>query len=134
MASVSSHRLTNHFSDCRVVSLAKLKMASEVEPRDPHGPYLIVQEGYDPKDLTMQPYEFFLGRAGGWLASHWFFLLPIPERRAEFVYGTLAELTEVIDNLAGPVEVIRAKPEPKPIDGEEEEDAEWCRIFQEQTD
>lgn len=132
VANLSSKRLTNHFSDCRVISLAKLKMASEINPRDPRGPYLVVQEGYDPADLTMRPHEFLLGRSGGWLASHWFLLLPVAERRAEFIFGTLAELTEVIDNLSGPVQVIRAKPERKSEDESEEED--WDNILTTQTD
>lgn len=42
---MSSLRLSNHFSDCRLISLSKLKVAAETPGCDAHGPYLIAQDG-----------------------------------------------------------------------------------------
>lgn len=122
---MSSRRLSNHFSDCRLVSLAKIKAASEIPGRDAHGPYLIMQEGYDPADITQRRAEFMLGRSGAWLASHWFIRMPVPERRKEFLFATKAEVMELMQELGGTPQVIRAKPlmvdESAPPDAELEE-------------
>ena len=107
----SSRRLSNHFSSVRLVSLAKLKMAVEVEFRDPNGPYLIAQEGYDPSDAAMRVTEYLLGRSGAWLATGWFVRLPVAERRKEFIFPTVAEVMELMESLTSEVRVVRLKPE-----------------------
>jgi hypothetical protein len=103
-------RLSNHFSACRLVSLAKLKAASEFLNRDTNGPYVIMQHGYEPGDATMRAGDYILGRSGAWLGTHWFIRMPVPERRKEFLFGTLAEVMELMESLTSKVEVIRDKP------------------------
>jgi len=106
-----AQRLSNHFSASRLISLAKLKSASEFVPRDLNGPYVVLQHGYDPADPTMRPADFLLGRSGSWLGTHWFFRMPVPERRKEFVFGTLAEVMELMENLTSQVSVISGQPD-----------------------
>jgi hypothetical protein len=119
---MSSLRLSNHFSACRLISLAKLKVASEIPGRDANGPYLIAQEGYDPADISMRKAEYLLGRSGEWLAVHWFFRMPVPERRREFLFATAAEAMELMQDLSGPVRVIRTKPPSVQDDGADDDE------------
>jgi hypothetical protein len=105
-----ANRLSNHFSACRLVSLAKLKAASEFLNRDTNGPYVIMQHGYEPGDPTMQAADYILGRSGAWLGTHWFIRMPVPERRKEFLFGTVAEVMELMETLTSKVQVIRDKP------------------------
>jgi len=95
--------ITNHYEDVRLVSLASWPQASEINPRDRHGPYVVTQEGYDPKDMKMVADEFVLGRSGKWLSLSTFFRLPVEERRAEFVFGTAAEVMQTMSNLPSKV-------------------------------
>ena len=106
-----SNRLSNHFSACRLVSLAKVKGASEFPNRDSNGPYVVMQHGYEPGDATMTGGDYILGRSGAWLGTHWFIRMPVPERRKEFVFSTVAEVMEMMENLTSKVEVIRDKPD-----------------------
>lgn len=101
-----SHPLRNDPSAARLISLAKLTMASEIEPRDTHGPYVILQTGYVPGDLTMKPADHLLGRSGTWLAFYWFIRMPVPERRAEFVFGTVSEVMTLLQDLTSSVQVM----------------------------
>ena len=60
---MSNHNLrniTNSFQDVRLVSLASWRQANEILPRDRGGPYVVLQEGYDPTDLRMIAEEFVL--------------------------------------------------------------------------
>ena len=75
-----ANRLSNHFSACRLVSLAKLKAASEFQSRDAHGPYVVMQHGYEPGDAAMKGADYILGRSGAWLGTHWFIRMPVPDR------------------------------------------------------
>jgi len=102
------HPLRNDPSAARLISLAKLAMASEIEPRDTHGPYVIMQTGYMPGDLTMSAADFLLGRSGSWLAFHWFIRMPVQQRRAEFVFGTVTEVMAILEDLSGHVMVMTA--------------------------
>jgi hypothetical protein len=102
-------RLSNHFSDVRLVSLAKLRVAAEIHPKDARGPYVILQHGYDPEDTAMRAYDYLLGRAGWWLALHWFLRMPVDERHAEFFFGTKVEVIERLQNLLSEVRVIRGQ-------------------------
>jgi len=119
---MSSQRLSNHFSACRLISFAKVKMASAFPGRDTNGPYAILQQAYDPADPAMRPAEFLLGRSGAWLATHWFLRLPVDERRKEFIFATVGEVMELMQELSGPVRVISTKPasvdEESPVDPE----------------
>jgi hypothetical protein len=91
--------LTNHFLDVRLVSLSSWPWASEIQPRDSAGPYVIGQEGYAPDDLHMRLGEFVLGRSGRWLAVETLLKLPVATRRAEFVFGTSAEVMRLFATL-----------------------------------
>jgi hypothetical protein len=97
--------ITNHFQDVRLVSLASWQKANEITPRDRGGPYVILQEGYDPNDMQMIGQEFILGRSGKWLALGHFYKLPIGERREEFVFGTAAEIMQMMSDLPSKVQM-----------------------------
>ena len=94
-----SHSLTNDHRRVRLVSLRQWKHAAEIEPRDPGGPYVVTQAGYDPEDPRMEPDEFLIGRSGSWFSAGLFFKLPGPLRRSEFVFGTAAEVIELFESL-----------------------------------
>ena len=99
---MSKHNLrniTNSFHDVRLVSLSSWRQANEITPRDRGGPYVVLQEGYDPQDMKMIAEEFVLGRSGKWLSLGHFFKMHVPERRAEFVFGTAAEVMQVMGDL-----------------------------------
>ncbi len=119
---MSSQRLSNHFSACRLISLAKHKSAAEFPGRDSHGPYVIMQEGYAPGDPSQRPAEFFLGRSGAWLATHWFIRMPVPERRKEFLFATKGEVMALMEDLNGPVRVISTRPATVDEDAPADED------------
>ena len=99
--------ITNHFQDVHLISLRAWAQANEFEPRDRGGPYVVTQEGYDPADLNVQPDEFVLGRSGRWLSLSFFFQLPVPDRRAEFVFGTAAEVMKMMSELPPTVVIMR---------------------------
>jgi hypothetical protein len=99
--------ITNSFLDVRLASLASWRRANEIIPRDRGGPYVVMQEGYDPEDLTMSADEFVLGRSGKWLSLAHFFQMPVPDRRAEFVFGTATEVMQMMDNLPSKAEILR---------------------------
>jgi hypothetical protein len=106
---VNLHNITNNFLDVRLASLASWKQANQIYPRDRGGPYVILQEGFDPEDLTMTPDEFILGRSGKWLSLSFFYQMPVPERREEFVFGTAAEIMQMMSGLPSKPQVVRVK-------------------------
>lgn len=107
MSNLNLRNITNSFQDVRLASLASWKQAGEVTPRDRNGPYVILQEGYDPEDIKVTADEFVLGRSGKWLSLGYFYKMPVPERRAEFVFGTVAEVMQMMDNLPSQAQIIR---------------------------
>jgi len=106
---INLHNITNSFRDVRLMSLASWKQAQEITPRDRHGPYVVMQEGFDPHDLTMTADEFVLGRSGKWLSVGYFYKMSIPERREEFVFGTAAEVMQVMEQLPSKVMLFEPK-------------------------
>jgi hypothetical protein len=106
MSNIHLHNITNSFLDVRLISLKSWRRANEIVPRDNGGPYVVLQEGYDPEDLTMTPDEFVLGRSGKWLSLGFFFKLPIVERREEFVFGTAAEVMRMLSELSSNVAIL----------------------------
>ena len=108
--------ITNNFQDVHLVSLASWRQANEFIPRDRGGPYVILQEGYDPNDLTVRADEFILGRSGKWLSLGYFFRMPIAERREEFVFGTAGEVMKMMSDLPSKVAIFSptAKMEEQP--------------------
>lgn len=113
MSNINLHNITNSFQDVRLASLASWRQANEFTPRDRGGPYVVIQEGYDPEDLTMTADEFVLGRSGKWISLSYFYQMPVPDRRAEFIFGTAAEVMQMMSNLPPKPAIIRpgAKPE-----------------------
>jgi hypothetical protein len=107
MPNINVRNITNSFQDVRLVSLASWRQANEITPRDRGGPYVVLQEGYDPEDPRLLVEEFVLGRSGKWLSLGLFFKLPVPERRAEYVFGTAAEVMEAMHNLPPKVLIVR---------------------------
>jgi hypothetical protein len=106
MANMNLRNISNHFQDARLASLSSWRQASEIIPHDRGGPYVVLQEGYDPEDLTLTPDEFVLGRHGKWLSLAHFFRMPIPDRREEFVFGTAAEIMQVMRDLPSQARVM----------------------------
>ncbi len=109
MSNINLRTITNHFQDIRLVTLASWRQANEFEPRDRGGPYVVLQEGYDPEDMKMIPDEFVLGRSGKWLSLGHFYKLPVPDRRAEFIFGTAAEVMKMMSDLPSKV-VMHGRP------------------------
>jgi hypothetical protein len=107
MTNLNLRNITNHYVDVRLVSLSTWRQASEFTPRDRNGPYVILQEGYDPEDMKMIAEEFVLGRSGKWLSLGYFFRMPVPERRAEFIFGTVGEVIQLMNNLPSKAEFLR---------------------------
>ena len=117
-----ANRLSNHFSACRLVSLAKIKAASEFLNRDTNGPYVIMQHGYEPGDPSMRAADYILGRSGAWLGTHWFIRMPVPERRKEFIFSNVAEVMELMESLTSKVKVISDQPANVPDDAPVDEE------------
>lgn len=107
MSNTNLRNITNSFQDVRLASLAAWKQASEFNPRDRGGPFVVLQEGYDPEDPKVIADEFVLGRSGKWLSMGLFYRMPVSERRPEFVFGTAAEVMEMMRNLPSKVQVMR---------------------------
>ncbi len=123
MSNINLRSISNGFQDVRLASLASWKRASEITPRDNGGPYVVLQEGYDPEDLRVIPDEFVLGRSGKWLSLSHFYQMPVPERQAEFVFGTAAEVMEMMRNLPPKVAILRpgSSAEPRPVESQPDE-------------
>ncbi len=122
MSNLNLRCITNSFLDVRLVSLASWRQANEITPRDHGGPYMVTQEGYDPEDLKMNADEFVLGRSGEWLSLALFFRLPVPDRRAEFVFGTAAEVMLLMHDLSSQAVILRPGKQAQDADAPTETD------------
>lgn len=122
MSKLNLRNITNSFQDVRLVSLASWRQASEIMPRDRGGPYVVLQEGYDPEDPKLIADEFVLGRSGKWLSLGLFYRMPVPERRAEFIFGTAAEVMEMMGRLPSKVQLVRLGAPAEPAPGATETD------------
>jgi hypothetical protein len=73
--------------------------------------------------MKMTPDEFVLGRSGKWLSVGHFYGLPVPERRAEFIFGTAGEVMQMMSNLPSKVALMSRpqKEEAAPADTENDE-------------
>jgi hypothetical protein len=99
MNNLNLRKITNDFQGVRLVTLRGWRQANEIAPRDRGGPYVVLQEGYDPQDMKMIPTEFLIGRSGQWLPLAHFYRLPVPERRSEFIFGTAGEVMQMMSDL-----------------------------------
>lgn len=129
MSNANLRRISNSFQDVRLVSLAAWRQANEITPRDRGGPYMVTQEGYDPEDPKFVPDEFVIGRSGKWLSLSHFFRLSVPERRAEFVFGTAAEVMQMMSDLPSKVEMLHRAAKEADAAGAPEKD-EMAAAFQ----
>jgi hypothetical protein len=122
MSNLNLRNITNNFQDARLVSLRSWRTANEIAPRDRGGPYVVLQEGYDPQDMKMIPTEFLMGRSGHWLPLAHFYKMPISERRAEFIFGTAAEVMQLMRDLPSAPAILgrdtRGTTDPSPDDNE----------------
>ena len=80
MSDINLRSITNSFQDVRLASMASWRQAAEFTPRDKGGPYVVMQEGYDPQDPKFIADEFVLGRSGKWLSLSYFYQMPVSER------------------------------------------------------
>jgi hypothetical protein len=122
MSNINLRNITNSFQDVRLVSLASWRAAKEIMPRDRGGPYVVMQEGFDPEDMTMTADEFVLGRSGKWLSLGFFYQMPVPDRRSEFVFGTAAEVMKMMSELPSKAVLMRPTDKTKaeaPPEGDE---------------
>ena len=123
MSNINLHNITNSFLDAQLLSLASWRQANEIIPRDRGGPYVVTQAGYDPEDPTLTADEFVLGRSGKWISLSYFFRMSVPERRAEFVFGSAGEIMQMMSNLPSKVIILRpgAGAEAEPATAESDE-------------
>lgn len=124
MSNLNLRSITNSFLDVRLVSLSSWRQANEITPRDKGGPYVVLQEGYDPQDMKVVADEFVLGRSGKWLSLRHFFKLPVAERREEFVFGQAAEVMQMMSNLPSKVQLFGRAAEESSVSAEGETAAE----------
>jgi hypothetical protein len=99
--------ITNHYQDARLISLSTWRQANEIVPRDRNGPYVVLQEGYDPEDMRMIAEDFVLGRSGKWLSLGHFYQMPVADRRQEFIFGTVSEVIQLMSDLPSKAELLR---------------------------
>ena len=97
--------LTNH--NVKLVSLSTWRQANEIVPRDKNGPYIVMQNGCDPQDTRRIPEEFVLGRSGKWLSLGQFYQMPLADRRSEFIFGTVSEVIQMMNNLPSKADLRR---------------------------
>ena len=121
-SNINLRNITNSFQDVRLMSLASWQAAKEIMPRDRGGPYVVMQEGFDPEDLTITPDEFVLGRSGKWVSLSYFYKMSIPERRAEYVFGTAAEIMQMMSDLPAKVSLLRPGDKSKVAEAVPEDD------------
>jgi len=114
MSRTDYHTITNHFQDVQLVSLSSWRQAKEITPRDRGGPYVVLQEGLDPNDPKLIPTQFVIGRAGKWLPLALFFRMPVPERQREFIFGTAAEVIQMMSDLPSKAAILSLVPQTKP--------------------
>jgi hypothetical protein len=122
MSNANLRNITNNFQDVRLISLASWRAAADFPERDNGGPYVVMQEGYDPLDPKVRADEFVLGRSGKWLSLSFFYQLPVADRRAEFLYATAAEVMKVMSALPPKPDVLRPDQAPTPAEAGAPED------------
>ena len=100
--------ITNQYQDVRLISLRDWRRVVGIEPHDQAGPYVIAQQGYDPKDPKLTPLDFVLGKTGEGVRVEMFYSLPLDTRRAEFIFSSAAEVMELMQSLPTQVKVVRS--------------------------
>lgn len=77
-------QLTNNYRDCTLIN---------IEPSTPGGPYVVVQEAFDPEDPQMRNALFMLQHDGTWIEEIARTELP-DEERFEVVFETLNDVMQ----------------------------------------
>ena len=87
--------ITNRFTDFRLLELSQLT-------RHPgqRGPYMVVQEGIDPKDIAGRECTFVLTHKGTWMHFYRFLMLPKAVRNRLAVFETVADVMQLTEALA----------------------------------
>lgn len=87
--------ITNRFTDFRLLELSQLT-------RHPghRGPYMVVQEGVDPKDIAGRECTFVLTHKGTWMHFYLFLMLPKAVRNQFAVFETIADVMQLAEALA----------------------------------
>lgn len=98
-------------------------------------PYMVTHERYDPNDMKVIADEFVIGRSRKWLSLAHLFRLPVPERRAAYVFGTAAEVMAMMGRLPSKAVLLRhrAKDEAAPAAPETDKLAAPYQAGQSQT-
>ena len=81
-------------------SLDRFKLLNLGYLRGGRGPYAIRQDGYAPGSMTLDENRFILMDDGSWMLNYRFFLLPEEEQEKQ-LFGSLPEVFEALDALAG---------------------------------
>lgn len=84
-------QLTNSYTDCRLINL---------EPATPKGPYVVVQEGYDPEDPTMRSALFLLKKSGTWIDEIAHFAVP-DETAFDIIFEDVKDVMTLLGGLGG---------------------------------
>lgn len=90
-------QLTNNYRDCTLI---------KVEPQNPGGPYVVVQEAFDPEDPQMRSALFLLQHDGTWIEEIARTELP-DEERFEVVFETLDEVMKAFEAMPDKVTIER---------------------------
>jgi hypothetical protein len=94
--------IDNDVSRCQLLDISKLPLPPDIKyPQYEHGPYVVLQKGALPGDLSSRPLDFLLTREGRWLPMFAFLKLPERERYDLCTFRTAAEAIQQLEKLAG---------------------------------
>jgi hypothetical protein len=85
------HAITNEYNACHLIKL---------DTKDRNTPFVVVQEAYDPRDLSSRQQMYYLQRDGLWIDEIACTMLPDSELDL-VVYETSGDALEVVSHLVG---------------------------------
>jgi hypothetical protein len=103
MPSEFARTITNDWQDFHLLNLAQIAAVASLASVPGHGPFLILQTGCAPGDVKFRELDFFLTKENTWLPLLAFSRLPIGQRRALCMFGTVAEVMGQLETLTGKV-------------------------------
>lgn len=86
--------ITNQFLDFHLLNLAEL-----VHHTPGRGPFMVTQDGCDPKDAAMRACTFVLTKRGTWLHFYLYLALPEAVRQACAHFDSVAEILNHAESL-----------------------------------
>lgn len=89
-------------------SVDQFKLVNLGYLRGGKGPYVLRQDGHAPGSMTLEQHRFYLLDDGSWMINYAFFLLP-EEEQEKHLFGSLQEVFDAIDDLAGKKVVVNDK-------------------------